>query len=92
MPGTARAYGLRDPFDAAAAIGAQARLMRDLLRRFGSVLAGARRLQRRGRRGRALRLRAALPRDQAYVARILGLMGGAGEAVAGGRAGGEAGG
>ena len=30
-------YGLRDPFDAAAAIDAQAHLMHDLLRRFGSV-------------------------------------------------------
>ena len=37
MPPTARAYGLRDPFDAAAAINAQAHLMRDLLRRFGAV-------------------------------------------------------
>ena len=37
MPGTAGAYGLDDPFDAAAAIDAQAHLMRDLLRRFGSV-------------------------------------------------------
>ena len=37
MPGTARAYGLGDPFDAAAAIQAQAQLMRDLLRRFGTV-------------------------------------------------------
>ena len=31
MPGTAVAYGLRDPFDAAAAIDAQAHLMHDLL-------------------------------------------------------------
>ena len=30
-------YGLRDPFDPASAIDAQARLMHDLLRRFGSV-------------------------------------------------------
>ena len=30
-------YGLRDPFDPGRAIDAQARLMRDLLRRFGSV-------------------------------------------------------
>ena len=37
MPGTARGYGLRNPFDAAASIDAQAHLMRDLLRRFGSV-------------------------------------------------------
>ena len=37
MPGTARSYGLRDPFDAGASIDAQAHMMRDLLRRFGSV-------------------------------------------------------
>ena len=37
MPGTARGKGLADPFDAGAAIDAQARLMRDLLRRFAAV-------------------------------------------------------
>jgi hypothetical protein len=37
MPATARAYGLANPFDPAAAIDAQARLMRDLLARFGKV-------------------------------------------------------
>src|SRR3954447_18741919 len=37
MPGTARQYGLSDPFDGAAAIDAQAHLMHDLLRQFGSV-------------------------------------------------------
>src|SRR3954468_14339443 len=37
MPGTARSYGLGDPFDATASISAQAHLMRDLLRRFASV-------------------------------------------------------
>lgn len=37
MPGTAAAVGLRDPFDPAQAIPAQARLMAQLLRRFGSV-------------------------------------------------------
>jgi len=37
MPGTARAVGLRDPFDPAQAIPAQAKLMSSLLRRFGSV-------------------------------------------------------
>ena len=37
MPGTARALRAADPFDAERAIDAQAHLMRDLLRRFGSV-------------------------------------------------------
>ena len=46
MPGTARALGLDDPFDAEQAIDAQAHLMRDLLRRFARGAARARRLQR----------------------------------------------
>jgi len=37
MPGTAGAYGLSNPFDAARSIDAQAHLMRDLLRQFGAV-------------------------------------------------------
>ncbi len=37
MPGTAAAYGLRNPFDPDEAIDAQAHLMHDLLRQFGSV-------------------------------------------------------
>jgi soluble lytic murein transglycosylase-like protein len=37
IPATARANGLRDPFDPEASIEAQARLMAGLLRRFGSV-------------------------------------------------------
>lgn len=79
MPGTARAYGLRNPFDPVAAIDAQAHLMRDLLGRFGSVPlalaaynAGAGAVARCG----------CIPPYQetrAYVARILGLLGGAGE-------------
>ncbi|MBN9623683.1 MAG: lytic transglycosylase domain-containing protein, partial [Actinobacteria bacterium] len=34
MPGTAASYGLEDPFDPAEAIGAQARLMSDLMNQF----------------------------------------------------------
>jgi soluble lytic murein transglycosylase-like protein len=84
MPGTAAALGLEDPFDAAAAIDAQAHLMRDLLRRFGSVPlalaaynAGAGAVERYG----------GIPpfaETRAYVARILGLLGGAGDLPAGG--------
>jgi soluble lytic murein transglycosylase-like protein len=78
MPGTARSYGLTDPFDATTAIAAQARLMRDLLRRFGSVplaLAGY-----NAGAGAVDRCGCVPPysETQAYVARILGLMGGAG--------------
>ena len=63
--------GLRDPFDAERAIDAQARLMRDLLRRFPAVpLALAaynagpagRRLRLRPRQRRDARLRRAHPR------------------------------
>jgi soluble lytic murein transglycosylase-like protein len=77
MPATARAYGLANPFDPAAAIDAQGRLMADLLRRFGSVPlalaaynAGPGAVQRYG----------GIPpfrETQEYVRRILALAGGA---------------
>jgi soluble lytic murein transglycosylase-like protein len=76
MPGTARAYGLRNPFDAAQAIDAQAHLMRDLLRRFGSVpLALA---AYNAGPGAVTRCGCIPPyvETQAYVAKILGLLGG----------------
>src|ERR687894_59822 len=73
MPGTGRAMGLRDPFDAVASIEAQARLMRDLLRRFASVSlalaaynAGAGAVARCG-------CMPPFPETRAYVAKILGL-------------------
>ena len=79
MPGTARAYGLRNPFDPAQAIDAQAQLMRDLLRQFGSVPlalaaynAGPGAVQRCG-------CIPPYPETRAYVAKILGLLGGAGD-------------
>ena len=79
MPGTAAAYGLRDPFDPDASIAAQARLMRDLLGRFGSVpLALAAYNAGPG----AVASCGCIPpyaETQAYVARILGLLGGAGQ-------------
>ena len=83
MPGTARALGLTNPFDAEAAINAQAHLMRDLLRQFGDVPlalaaynAGPGAVQRCG----------CVPpfaETQAYVADILGLLNGAGDVLAG---------
>ena len=86
MPGTARAYGLNDPFDAERAIDAQAHLMHDLLRRFGSVPlalaaynAGPAPVQRCG-------CVPTYPETQAYVADILGLLGGAGDVLAAGAA------
>jgi soluble lytic murein transglycosylase-like protein len=84
MPGTARAYGLRDPYDATAAIDAQAHLMHDLLRQFGSVPlalaaynAGPAPVQRCG-------CVPPYPETRGYVARILGLLGGAGDVPPGG--------
>ena len=64
MPGTARAYGLADPYDPVAAIDAQAHLMSDLLRQLRRQgRAGAGGLQRGPGRGRALRRRAAVRGD-----------------------------
>jgi hypothetical protein len=80
MPGTARGMGLRNPFDPAASIDAQARLMRQLLARFGSVPlalaaynAGPAAVARCG-------CIPPYPETRGYVARILGLLGGAGDA------------
>jgi hypothetical protein len=83
MPGTARAYGLGDPFDTSAAIQAQGRLMRDLLRQFGTVpLALAAYNAGPG----AVAGCGCIPpyaETRAYVARVLALMGQAGEMVPG---------
>lgn len=74
MPGTAAAVGLRDPFDPAQAIPAQARLMAGLLRRFGSVpLALAAYNAGEGRVG-ACHCVPPYPETQRYVARIIALM------------------
>src|SRR4051812_27403221 len=82
MPGTAHGYGLENPFDAEASINAQARVMRDLLRQFGTVPlalaaydAGPGAVSRCG-------CVPPYPETQGYVARILGLMSGAGQPVA----------
>jgi soluble lytic murein transglycosylase-like protein len=74
MPGTAATVGLRDAFDPAQAIPAQARLMARLLRRFGSVpLALAAYNAGEGRVG-ACRCVPPYPETQRYVARIIALM------------------
>jgi soluble lytic murein transglycosylase-like protein len=79
MPGTAEAYGLGNPFDADHAIDAQAHLMRDLLGRFGSVpLALAAYNAGAGAVGGCGCI-PAYPETRAYVAKILGLLGGAGD-------------
>jgi soluble lytic murein transglycosylase-like protein len=81
MPGTARALGLDDPFDAAQAIDAQAHLMRDLLRRFASVPLALAAYNAGPAPVAACMCVPPYPETQGYVARILGLLGGAGEMV-----------
>ena len=83
MPRTAKAIGLRDPFDAAASIDAQAHLMRDLLRRFGSVPLALAAYNAGPARVAACGCVPPIAETRGYVARILGLLGGAGEGVAG---------
>lgn len=84
MPATAAAMGLRDPLDAAASIDAQAHLMRDLLRRFGSVPLALAAYNAGPAPVAACGCVPPFRETRGYVARILGLLGGAGEAVAGG--------
>jgi hypothetical protein len=79
MPATAAAYGLTDPFDAPAAIDAQGHLMRDLLRRFGSVPLALAAYNAGAGAVAACMCIPPFSETQAYVAKILGLLGAAGE-------------
>ena len=79
MPGTAEAYGLRNPFDADQAIDAQAHLMRDLLGRFGSVPLALAAYNAGEGAVAGCGCIPAYPETRAYVAKILGLLGGAGD-------------
>jgi LAS superfamily LD-carboxypeptidase LdcB len=78
-PGTAAAYRLSDPFDPAASIQAQAHLMRDLLRQFASVPLALAAYNAGPAPVTACGCVPPIPETQAYVAKILGLLGGAGE-------------
>jgi hypothetical protein len=78
MPGTAAAYGLSDPFDAEAAIDAQAHLMSDLLAQFGQVSLALAAYNAGPAPVAACDCIPPYPETQAYVARILALMAGAG--------------
>jgi len=84
MPGTARSLGLRNPFESDAAIDAQAHLMRDLLRRFGAVPLALAAYNAGPAPVAACGCVPPYPETRGYVARILGLLGGAGETIAGG--------
>jgi soluble lytic murein transglycosylase-like protein len=79
MPGTADAYGLSNPFDADAAIDAQAHLMRDLLSRFAAVPLALAAYNAGPAAVAACGCVPPYPETRAYVAKILGLLGGAGE-------------
>jgi hypothetical protein len=81
MPGTAATYGLRDPFDAKRSIDAEGRLMADLLGRFGSIPLALAAYNAGPGAVAACGCVPAYPETQAYVARILALMGSAGEVM-----------
>ena len=83
MPGTAAAMGLSDPFDAERAIDAQAHLMRDLLRRFPAVPLALAAYNAGPSPVAACGCVPANGETPGYVARILGLMSGAGAAGTG---------
>ena len=84
MPETARAMGLDDPFDPERAVDAQARLMRDLLRRFAAVPLALAAYNAGPGPVAACGCVPPYPETRGYVARILGLLGGAGGAPPGG--------
>jgi hypothetical protein len=78
LPSTAAAYGLADPFDPVAAIDAEAHLMSDLLRQFGSPELALAAYNAGPAPVEACRCVPAYPETRAYVTRILALLGGAG--------------
>ncbi len=84
MPATAKTYGLADPTDPDRAIDAQAHYMRDLLRRFGSVPLALAAYNAGPARVAGCMCVPPIPETQAYVAAILGMLGGVGDAAGGG--------
>jgi soluble lytic murein transglycosylase-like protein len=78
IPSTAAAYGLDDPFDPVAAIEAQAHLMSDLLREFGSPQLALAAYNAGPGAVEDCGCVPSIPETQAYVSRILGLLGGSG--------------
>jgi Transglycosylase SLT domain/D-alanyl-D-alanine carboxypeptidase len=78
MPSTAAAYGLTDPYDPVAAIEAEAHLMADLLRQFGSPELALAAYNAGPAPVEACHCIPPYPETRAYVTRILALIGGAG--------------
>jgi hypothetical protein len=81
MPSTAAAYGLRNPYDPAEAIDAQAHLMSDLLRQFGDPSLALAAYNAGPAPVEACGCIPDYPETQAYVSRILALLGGIGALV-----------
>ncbi len=81
IPSTAAAYGLDDPFDPEAAIEAQAHLMSDLIRQLGSPQLALAAYNAGPASVEACHCVPDYPETQAYVSRILALLGGAGALV-----------
>jgi len=79
IPSTAATYGLRDPFDPVAAMEAQAHLMADLIRQLGSPQLALAAYNAGPAPVEACNCLPAYPETQAYVSRILALLGGARE-------------
>lgn len=78
MPSTAAAYGLTNPYDPVAAIDAEAHLMSDLLRQFGSPELALAAYNAGPAPVEACHCIPPYPETQAYVTRILALIGGVG--------------
>jgi len=79
MPATADAYDLEDPFDPVASIDAQARMMGDLMAQFGSVELALAAYNAGPGAVASCGCVPPYPETQAYVARIMALLDGAGE-------------
>lgn len=82
IPSTAAAYGLRDPFNPAEAMDAQAHLMSDLIARFGSPQLALAAYNAGPLPVEACNCIPAIPETTAYVSRILALLDGSGASIA----------
>jgi hypothetical protein len=78
MPSTATTYGLRNPYNPFEAIDAEAHLMSDLIRQFGSPQLALAAYNAGPAPVEACHCVPAYPETQAYVTRILALLGGVG--------------
>ena len=79
MPATAAAYGLTDPFDPEASIEAQATLMGELISQFGDPRLALAAYNAGPAPVAACSCVPAYPETQAYVAKIIAMLDGAGQ-------------